>query len=135
MVPSDDAHTFILERQYTEVEVIQGNLITFQTPIKKKFEYIKGWEGDGESGEVEGLTEDDIKKVDTLDEAWRTFLIGMQEANGIITRNFQEQKQEMESQISDLKGDVTENLKTFQKECPRAIESKSSADLEETRKA
>jgi hypothetical protein len=59
----------------------------------------------------------------------------MQEANGIITRNFQEQKQEMESQISDLKGDVTENLKTFQKECPRAIESKNSADLEETRKA
>jgi hypothetical protein len=39
----------------------------------------------------------------------------------------------MESQITDLKGDVTENLKTFNKECPRAIESKSSANLEETR--
>jgi len=59
----------------------------------------------------------------------------MQEANGIISRNFQEQKQEMESQITDLKGDVTENLKTFNKECPRTIESKSNADLEETRKA
>jgi hypothetical protein len=41
----------------------------------------------------------------------------------------------MESQITDLKGDVTENLKTFTKECPRAIESKAAADLEETRKA
>ena len=41
MVPSDDAHTFILERQYTEIEVIQGNLITFQTPIKKKFAPVK----------------------------------------------------------------------------------------------
>ena len=41
----------------------------------------------------------------------------------------------MESQITDLKGDVTENLKTFNKECPRTIESKSNADLEETRKA
>ena len=29
LVPSDDSHTFILERQYTEIEVIQGNLITF----------------------------------------------------------------------------------------------------------
>jgi hypothetical protein len=121
------------KQRHAEVRSQQEQWQNRLGPIKKKFEYIKGWEGDGESGEVEGLTEDDLRKVDTLDEAWRNFLIGMQEANGIITRNFQEQKQEMESQITDLKGDVTENLKTFNKECPRAIESKSNANLEETR--
>jgi DNA repair exonuclease SbcCD ATPase subunit len=61
----------------------------------------------------------------------------MSEANQIITRNFQEQKQEMESQIADLKGDVSENMRNFKKECPRALENKNQyvADLEENRRA
>jgi hypothetical protein len=53
-------------------------------PIKKKFEFIKGWEGDGDHGEVEGLTEEDNKKVDSLDDAWRTFQQGMWEAKNNI---------------------------------------------------
>jgi hypothetical protein len=57
----------------------------------------------------------------------------MWEANQIITRNFAEQKAEMENQISDLKQEVNENMRTFNKECPRSIESKALADAEGNR--
>jgi hypothetical protein len=43
----------------------------------------------------------------------------------------------MESSIADLKGDVGENLKNFNRECPRALENKNQyhADLDENRRA
>jgi hypothetical protein len=44
-------------------------------------------------------------------------------------------KQEMESQISDLKSDVIENLRNFQKECPKTVVNKDTADKDENRRA
>jgi hypothetical protein len=42
-------------------------------------------------------------------------------------------KQEIESQISDLKGDVDENLKVFLMTCPSKVENKASYDLAENK--
>jgi hypothetical protein len=121
--------------RHSEVKSQQSNWQGRIIPIKKKFEYIKSWDGDGDAGEIEGLTEDDLKKVDQLDEAWKNFLQGMWDANQVITRNFSEQKAEMENQIGDLKSEVTENLRNFLKEQPKTIENKTAADLQENRRA
>ena len=59
----------------------------------------------------------------------------MWDANQVITRNFSEQKAEMENQIGDLKSEVTENLRNFLKEQPKTIENKTAADLQENRRA
>jgi len=80
------------KQRHAEVRSQQETWESRIAPIKKKFEYIKGWEGEGDSGEVEGLSEEDHKKVDGLEDEWKMFLIGMTEANQVITKNFQEQK-------------------------------------------
>jgi seryl-tRNA synthetase len=121
--------------RYADIKDQEKNWFQRIGPIQKKFEFIKSWEQDGDHGEVEGLTDEDLNKVATLDDAWRAFQQGMWEAKNNIQKNFQDMKQEMESQISDLKSDVIENLKNFNKECPKAIVNKDNADKDENRRA
>jgi hypothetical protein len=68
------------KQRISDVRAQQDQWEARKGPIKKKFEYIKGWEGEGDGGEIEGLTEDDVKKVENLDASWTEFLIGLQEA-------------------------------------------------------
>ena len=60
--------------RHSEVKQQQPQWQARIIPIKKKFEYIKSWQDDGEGGEIEGLSEDDLKKVESLEEAWKNFL-------------------------------------------------------------
>jgi hypothetical protein len=63
--------------RYDEIDSQRNSWKARIPPIKKKFEFIKGWEGETDSGEVEGLNEEDQKRVDSLDGAWGTFVVGL----------------------------------------------------------
>jgi len=70
--------------RHSEIRLQKPFLKAKIPPIKKKFEYIKSWEGEAEGGDIEGCTEDDMRKVEGLEDAWKYFEIGMDEASRII---------------------------------------------------
>jgi dynein heavy chain len=116
-----------------------GKLDARRDPIRKKFQYIIEQEQDITimSG---GLTEDDKLKLNGLDEAWNKFREGLEEANQIIQRSYQQLKTEMDHTIDDFKKEVQENKKNFQQHAPYAVDknmdnSKAREKLQEFRMA
>lgn len=69
-----------------------------------------------------GLTEEDKLKLTGLDEAWNKFKDGLNDANEIIQKSYQQLKTEMDHTIDDFKKEVQENKKNFQQQAPYTVD-------------
>jgi hypothetical protein len=79
-------------------------------PIKMKFKYIN--EQDQDIGLTE-LSDEDKIKLESLDEAWAKFNDGLDEANLIIQKCYQQLKTEVDNSIEDFKKECQDNKKNF----------------------
>jgi len=118
---TDLAHLKKNKDKYAEVKAKMKKLEDRRDPIRKKFQYIIEQEQDITimSG---GLTEDDKLKLNGLDEAWLKFKEGLDEANQIIQKSYQQLKTEMDHTIDDFKKEVQENKKNFHQQAPYAVD-------------
>ena len=67
------------------------------------------------------LTEQDKEDLASLDQAWKNFLMGMNEAKDVIRKCLQDFKAGMEERIDEFKHQVTENRESFKKAAPFVI--------------
>jgi len=68
------------------------------------------------------LSDEDKAKLESLDEAWVRFNDGLDEANLIIQKCYQQLKSEVDSSIEDFKKECQDNKKKFQIEAPYAVD-------------
>jgi dynein heavy chain len=104
---------------YEEVRAKLHILDARREPIKRKFQYIQ------EQGQDVGLTElsdEDKAKLDGLDQAWLDFNTGLEEANAIIQRCYQQLKTEVDNSIEDFKKECQDNKKNFQLQAPYNVD-------------
>ena len=104
-----------------EVNNRKGELQGKIDPIKKKFEFIMDDNySDIGTGTFE-LTETDKADLVNIDNAWKNFQLGMNEAKDVLRKCQTDFKQQQEEAIDEFKREVTENREKFKKNAPFAI--------------
>ena len=89
-------------------------------PIKKKFDFIMD-DNYSDIGTDNELTDQDKADLASVDQAWKNFLMGMNEAKDVIRKCLQDFKAGMEERIEEFKHQVTENRESFRKAAPFVI--------------
>jgi len=127
--------------RYQEVRAKQAQLEARLNPIRLKFAYITD-DANNDAASATELSEDEKLKLSTLDEEWNKFQKGLTDANGIIMKNYQEHKLEMDNTLDDYKKEVIENKSQFKQTAPFAVEKgmeteneRALAKLEEFKQA
>jgi hypothetical protein len=67
------------------------------------------------------LTEKDKSDLAGIDQAWKNFQLGMNEAKDVIRKCLADFKATMEEQIDEFKREVTENRENFKRSAPFVI--------------
>ena len=67
------------------------------------------------------LTEQDKMDLAGIDQAWKNFQLGMNEAKDVIRKCLADFKATMEEKIDEFKREVTENREMFKKNAPFLI--------------
>jgi hypothetical protein len=112
--------------KYKEVKAKYPQYQARIEPIKKKFEFIMD-DNYSDIGMVE-LTEEDKNNLFSIDAEYKKFLLGMNDANAIIMKCYQEFKSVMEDTIDEFKREVGENLENFKKNAPWTVTKGADAE-------
>jgi hypothetical protein len=95
---------------FAEVKAKLPALAARREPIKKKFAFIQDQETNDGSTE---LSEEDKAKLEGLEEAWKKFQDGLEDAAIIINRCHAQLKTEVDNSIEDFKKECQDNKKNF----------------------
>ena len=102
-------------------------------PIKKKFEFIMDDNySDIGTGTFE-LTEKDKSDLAGIDQAWKTFLLGMNEAKDVLRKCQTDFKAGMEEKIEEFKKDIQDIERKFDQTAPLVMTK--DFELENNKKA
>ena len=75
------------------------------------------------------LTDKDKDDLASLDQAWKTFLLGMNEAKDVIRKCLLDFKSTMEDQIEEYKREVESNKKDFNEKAPFLVTPEFEAEF------
>ena len=75
------------------------------------------------------LTEKDKADLLSIDQAWKNFQLGMNDAKDVIRKGLADFKATMEEQIDEFKREVTENRENFKRSAPFVITKEFEMDL------
>lgn len=77
---------------------------------------------------INELTEQDKIDLINIDQSWKTFQLGMNEAKDVLRRCHAEFKSGMEQKIEDYKNEVKDNKESFNSQAPKAVTVEFTAE-------